>query len=232
MRQRVSVQGVEYSKSSFGEKWKTIVNSTECNFFVKGEDEKFLEGVIDLIPKWKSIKDRGVRYKIRSKKFQGKPVRGVVMVTPNSKREIWLGKGSIIDMLFPRETEIPEYKKNRKDALMAMRQIIEPQIKTYRTSVLRQLRRKPLRCKMTGDFIEASMFHIDHVYPFKNLVQEWCRDMHVDLENIDVYCRGTKCYFKSTDLAESWFDYHLMNAKLQALSAKANLEKGSKYYGD
>jgi hypothetical protein len=154
------------------------------------------------------------------------------MITPNSKREVWLGKGAVIDSLFPRETKVPEYKQNRKDALVAMRQIIEPQIKTYRTSVLRQLRRKPLRCAMTGDFIEASMFHIDHVYPFKNLVEEWCRDMKTDLERIDVYCRGTKCYFKDTELAESWFDYHMMHARLQALSASANLKKGSRYYGE
>lgn len=188
--------------------------------------------MIDLIPKWKSIKDRGpVRYKIRNKKFQGRAVKGIVMVTSRSKREVWLGKGQVVDALFPRAVAIPEYKQNKKDALVAMRQIIEPQIKTFRMSVNRQLKKKPLKCAMSGEFINSGEFHIDHRYPFKNLVEEWCREEKVDLERIDVYCRGTKCYFKDSSLAESWFDYHMMNAQLQALSAKANLEKGSKYYG-
>jgi hypothetical protein len=112
-----------------------------------------------------------------------------------------------------------------------MRQIIEPQIKTFRLSVNRQLKRKPLKCAMSGEFINSGEFHIDHTYPFKNLVEEWCREEKIDLERIDVHCRGTKCYFKDTTLAESWFDYHAMNAQLQALSAKANLAKGAKYYG-
>lgn len=232
MRRVISIQGNEFTKGGFEKKWTEVVNGTECNYFVKGLDEDFLNSVIDLIPKWKVVKDRGVvRYKIRNKKFQGKAVKGIVMVTPRSKREVWLGKGKVTDELFPRAKPIPEYKQNKKEALVAMRQIIEPQIKTFRLSVNRQLKRKPLRCPMSGDFINSGEFHIDHSYPFKNLVEEWCREEKVDLERIDVYCRGTKCYFKDTSLAESWFDYHAINARLQALSAKANLEKGSKYFG-
>jgi len=232
MRRVISIKGNEYTKGAFEKKWTEVVSGTECNYFVKDNDKDFLDSVIELIPKWKVIKDRGeVKYKIRNKKFQGKAVRGVVMVTSRSKREIWLGKGKVTDELFPRVKPIPEYKQNKMDVLVAMRQIIEPQIKTFRLSVNRQLKRKPMRCPIHGVFINAGEFHIDHSYPFKSLVEEWCREEKVDLERIDVYCRGTKCYFKDTSLAESWFDYHAINARLQALSAKANLEKGSKYYG-
>jgi hypothetical protein len=232
MRRIVSIQGTDYGKGQFEEKWTKVSSSTECNYFIKGDDEAFLNAVVDLIPQWKAIKDRGeVRYKVRSKKFQGRAVRGVVMITAKSKREIWLGKGKVVEALFPKKVETPTYVQNKREALMAMRQIIEPQIKTFRQSVLRQIKKKPLRCPVSHDFLEAAEFHIDHRYPFKNLVQEWCRDMHVDLENLQVYCRGTKCYMRETDLAESWFDYHMMHAQLQALSAKANLEKGAKYYG-
>ena len=232
MRRVISIQGNEYTKGGFEKKWTEVVHGTESNYFIKGIDKDFLDEVIDLIPKWKAIKDRGeVKYKIRNKKFQGKAVRGIVMITSRSKREIWLGKGKVTDELFPRAIAIPEYKQNKKEALIAMRQIIEPQIKTFRLSVNRQLKRKPLKCAMSGEFINSGEFHIDHTYPFKNLVEEWCREEKIDLERIDVHCRGTKCYFKDTTLAESWFDYHAMNAQLQALSAKANLAKGAKYYG-
>jgi hypothetical protein len=137
----------------------------------------------------------------------------------------------VVEALFPKQVETPTYVQNKREALIAMRQIIDPQIIAFRKSVLRQMQRKPVRCPISNDFLEASMFHIDHKYPFKDLVIEWCREEKIDLENIDVYCKGTKCYFRSTDLAESWFDFHLMNAQLQPLSAKENLKKGSKYYG-
>jgi hypothetical protein len=232
MRRTLSIQGTTYGKGQLEKKWTEITNNTECNYFVRGDDETFLNEVVDLIPRWKAVKDRGeVKYKIRNKKFQGKGVRGVVMISPKSKREIWLGKGKIMEALFPKAVETPTYIQNKKDALVAMRQIIEPQIKTFRMSVNRQLKKKPIRCVESGEFINSGEFHIDHKYPFKNLVKEWCRDERVDLERIDVYCRGTKCYFKDTNLAESWFDYHMMHAQLQVLSAEANLQKGAKYYG-
>lgn len=232
MRRTVTIKDTTYGKGQFEARWSEVVNATECNYFVRGDDEEFLNEVVELVSKWKAIKDRGgVRYKIRNKKFQGKAVKGVVMVTGKSKREVWLGKGKVVDALFPKIIETPTYIQNKKDALVAMRQIIEPQIKTFRMSVNRQIKRRPMRCPMSGDFLEATSFHIDHRYPFKNLVEEWCRDEKVDLERIDVYCRGTKCFFRNTDLAESWFDYHALHAQLQALSARANLQKGAKYYG-
>lgn len=156
------------------------------------------------------------------------------MITPRSKREIWLGKGKIVDELFPRAKPIPEYKQNKKEALAALRQVIEPQIVSYRKSVLRQLQGPlghKIKCAVSGQAINAGEFHIDHRYAFKNIVEEFCRDYKIDLENVDVYCRGTKCYFKDTDLAESFFDYHMMNASLQVLNATENLKKGAKYYG-
>lgn len=155
------------------------------------------------------------------------------MVTSRSKREIWLGKGKVTDELFPRAKPIPEYKQNKKDALTAMRQIISPQINEFRKSINRQLNRgKIIKCPSSKDYLSAGEWHVDHVYPFANLVEEWCREERIDLERIDVYCRGTKCYFKDTSLAESWFDYHAINARLQALSAAENLKKGARYYGD
>lgn len=234
-RQVVRILGEDYTKTRFEKKWSEIVQGTECNYFVKPPDSDFVHQVVCLIERWKGLSARtGIKYKIRNKKFQGRAVRGIVLITPNSKREIWLGKGKIVDELYPRKKPVPEYKQNKKDALIALRQIIEPQIVAYRKSVLRQLQGPmghKIKCAMSGQAISCGSFHIDHKYPFKNLVEEFCRDYKIDLENVDVYCRGTKCYFKNTDIAESFFDYHMMNSTLQVLSASENLKKGSKYYG-
>lgn len=234
-RQILRVLGEDYTKTKFEKKWTEIVQNTECNYFVRSPDYEFIAEVIGKIEKWSALSKRvGIKYKIRNKKFQGRAVRGIVMITPNSKREVWLGKGKIVDELFPRAKPVPEYKQNKKEALVAMRQIIEPQIVSYRKSVLRQLQGPlghKIKCAMSGQAINAGEFHIDHKYPFKNIVEEFCRDYKIDLENVDVYCRGTKCYLRDTQIAEAFFDYHMMNSTLQVLSAVENLKKGSKYYG-
>ena len=234
-RQVVRVLGQDYTKTGFEKKWTEVVKGTECNYFVRPPDYDFVHEVVGKIEKWKTLHSRvGLKYKVRNKKFQGRAVRGIVMVTPKSKREVWLGKGKIVEELFPRKKPLPEYKKNKKEALVAMRQIIEPQIISYRKSVLRQLQGPmghKIKCALSGQCINAGEFHIDHRYAFKNIVEEFCRDYKIDLENVDVYCRGTKCYLKNTEVAEAFFDYHMMNASLQVLSAKENLKKGSKYYG-
>ena len=234
-RQVVRVLGQDYTKTGFEKKWSEIVKDTECNYFVKPPDFDFVHEVVSKIEKWKLLHSRvGLKYKIRNKKFQGRAVRGIVMITPKSKSEVWLGKGKIVEELFPRKKPIPEYKKNKQEALVAMRQIIEPQIISYRKSVLRQLQGpmgRKIKCAVSGQAINAGEFHIDHRYAFKNIVQEFCRDYKIDLENVDVYRRGTKCYLKNTDIAEAFFDYHMMNASLQVLNATENLKKGSKYYG-
>ena len=234
-RQILRVLGEDYTKTKFEKKWTEIVQNTECNYFVRSPDYEFIAEVIGKIEKWSALSKRvGIKYKIRNKKFQGRAVRGIVMITPNSKREVWLGKGKIVDELFPRAKPVPEYKQNKKEALVAMRQIIEPQIVSYRKSVLRQLQGPlghKIKCAMSGQAINAGEFHIDHKYPFKKIVEEFCRDYKIDLENVDVYCRGTKCYLRDTQIAEAFFDYHMMNSTLQVLSAVENLKKGSKYYG-
>ena len=213
-RQIVRVLGQDYTKTGFEKRWSEVVQGTQCNYFVRPPYYDFIHEVVSKIEKWKTLHSReGLKYKIRNKKFQGRAVKGVVMITPRSKREVWLGKGKIVEELFPRKKERPEYKKNRKEALVAMRQIIEPQIISYRKSVLRQLQGPlghKIKCAVSGQAINAGEFHIDHKYAFKNIVEEFCRDSKIDLENVDVYCRGTKCYFKDTDLAESFFDYHML----------------------
>ena len=85
-RQVVRVLGQDYTKTGFEKKWTEIVQSTECNYFGKSPDADFVHEVVGKIDKWKTLHARqGIRYKIRNKKFQGRAVRGIVIITPRSK---------------------------------------------------------------------------------------------------------------------------------------------------
>lgn len=231
----ILVNGVTFNKTSLGKRWSEVVNDNQLNIHLSGEDEQFVDGVTSLIPSFNAIKLKGgVRYKVVSKKFQTKAVRGIVMISPNSKTEVWLGKAKVLEYLFPPKSPTPIHVKDRKNVIAALRQLINPQIKTYKDSVRRQLNGPmghKVRCSLTGEHICMGEYHIDHKYPFKNLVEDWCRQVGKDLEHIDVVCRGTKCYLKDNQLAESFYDYHMMNAQLQVTTARANMQKGAKYFG-
>lgn len=231
----VYLNGTKYNKTSFGKRWSEVTNSNQIGNVLSGEDKQFVDEVMSSIPTFNLIKSKGeVKYKVISKKFQTKAVKGIVMVSPNSKTEIWLGKAKIIDTLFPKSAPVPLHKKTKQDVISALRQLIDPQIKAYKDSVRRQLNgpfRHKIRCSITGEHICMGEYHIDHKYPFKNIVEDWCREIGKDLEHIDVVRRGTKCYLRDSELAESFYDYHMIHSQLQVTTAKANLSKGAKYYG-
>lgn len=224
----VSVSGQQYNKKQFGAKWSGIVASYEVGTIVNPEDTTFLTDVLKRISRFAKILDRGeVGYKVVNKRFNGKTVKGIVLVTPGSKHEVWVGKESVMRSVFPPPNRYDPAKQNRREALKAMRNIIEPQIQNYRRRFAGQ---SVVKSSLTGKPI-LGPYHVDHVYPFIRLVEEWCRENGYDLETIPVKCRGASCRFASVDMAESWFDYHAFHAEFQVLDASENTSKGSRYLG-
>jgi hypothetical protein len=155
-------------------------------------------------------------------------VKGIALISPNSHYEVWVGKNYLLDRLFPKKNLPDPSKENRKNALRALRNIIEPQVELYRRRVANN---SVIRSDYSGKPIFGP-YHVDHVYPFIKLVEEWCRENGVDLERIPLKCRGATCKLESVEMSESWFDYHSVNAKFQVLDAKENISKGARYYGN
>ncbi len=224
----VTVNGSQFNKSQFAKRWTGIVEGYEVGITLSPGDTAFLVDVALRIPRFARIIARGrVGFKVVKKEFNGKKVKGIVLVTPNSGHEVWMGKQAVMKELFPKSTLPDQAKTNRRNVLRALRSIIEPQIKEYR----RRFAGKPvIKSSLSGKPIFGA-YHVDHVYPFIRLVEEWCRENKYDLETIQVKCKGTICTLGSVEMAESWFDYHALNAKFQVLDASENISKGSRYFG-
>lgn len=224
----VTVLGTQYNKKGFSAKWSGIVASYEVGTNVNFEDSRFLTDILQRIPRFARVLARGgTVYRVVNKRFNGKVVKGIVLVTPNSKYEMWVGKRVAVDAMFPPTSPPDPAKQNRRNALRAMRGAIEPQIQQYRR---RFAGKSVIKSSLTGKPI-LGPYHVDHVYPFIRLVEEWCRENGYDLETIPVKCRGTSCRFELTDMFNSWFDYHAFHAEFQVLDASENVSKGSKYFG-
>lgn len=227
-RRYVEVAGIQYNKKGFGARWSAIVSGYEIGLTVSPDDSSFVSDVLRRILRFARIMDRGqVQFRVVQRSFNGKRVKGIALVTPNSGYEVWVGKQVVVKAMFP-NTNIPDQGKvNRRDVLRSLRDIVEPQIREYRR---RFAGKSVIKSSLTGRPILGT-YHVDHVYPFIRLVEEWCRENALDLETIAVKCRGAVCRLASTDLAESWFDYHALHAEFQVLDAAENTSKGARYVG-
>ena len=227
-RKYVEVCGFQYNKKKFGEKWSGIVSGYELGISLSTDDTLFLSDVLSKISRFAKIMKRGkVQFRVVQRSFNGKRVKGIVIVTPGSGYEVWVGKQAVMKSIFP-NTNIPDQGKvNRRNVLRSLRDVIEPQIKEYRR---RFVGKSVVKSSMTGRPI-IGPYHVDHVYPFIRLVEEWCRENQLDLETIGVKCRGVTCKLSSVEMAESWFDYHALHAEFQVLDAAENTSKGSRYLG-
>ena len=70
--------------------------------------------------------------------------------------------------------------------------------------------------------------HVDHVYPFIRLAEDWAQSRHVFIEDLRVI-NSRRLGRKSLgeELDASWAEYHRTNAELQLLTPQENLRKGS-----
>lgn len=227
-RRYVEVAGTQYNKKGFGAKWSEIVGSYEPGITVSRSHRAFLVDVLKRIPRFAKIFKRGrVTFKVVQRVFNGKRVKGVVIVTPNSSYEVWVGKEAVVKEMFPRTTLPDPGKENRRNVLRALRGVIEPQIQQYRGRFKGQ---SVIKSSLSGKPIFGP-YHVDHVYPFVRIVEEWCRDRGYDLERIPVKCVGTVCRLVDATVAEDFFDYHALHAEYQVLDASENVSKGARYFG-
>jgi DNA replication protein DnaD len=100
----------------------------------------------------------------------------------------------------------------KSDINGAFRDAIKHQIAEFRSNNKSKIRsREPI--------------HVDQVYPFSKLLQEFLAENNVNLESIKL-TRDKQ--IKNKELLKKWIDYHYKKAQLQMLSAKDNLKKSDK----
>jgi hypothetical protein len=113
--------------------------------------------------------------------------------------------------------------------LQALRNVISPQIREYRKNYSGNW-----LCPLSGvnlRNVPAGEIHVDHIYSFKFLVEDWMREnsLTFDEKSIKVCGRvGQSRNIKDEALRESWYAYHLKHARLQLTHSKANIKAGAK----
>lgn len=124
---------------------------------------------------------------------------------------------------------------SRSMVMRTCREIISEQILDWATQFWESTKTmKPgPRCPVSGKSLRANKCAVDHVYPFVKLVEEWAAQQGLEVDQI-VTKQSRKLGRRTMgpELDESWSLYHLTQAKLAMLTAKANMQKGARIADD
>lgn len=102
----------------------------------------------------------------------------------------------------------------RSHFLSALREEVKDQIFSFKASSTNV-------CGICGGEISSGDKHIDHVVPFRNLVERFFgQDIH-ETKKLD-----TTCILLNRQLAQDWSRFHQENAILQPSHAACNMRKG------
>lgn len=216
-----------YSKTSFGEKWSEITKKNTRS--LSEDDLYFVRECLALNPRFtRMADDPNTKITVVERKFQRHRVRGVTIISPNTKIEIWVGKKAMCDALFPptRRRKIA----HTSIVLKAMRQVVETDVALERQVQRRKALANPsCLCPLSGiPLCECEGTHLDHIYPLSAMAEDFFRMKGIDMETVDIDVKGTFYKFTDLGLAVQWRAYHKEHAKLQLTCAKENIKKSNK----
>lgn len=113
--------------------------------------------------------------------------------------------------------QISEYKQEVKQKAMSLASNNTPAAKIELHSLT--------HCAISGIPLAAGQVHVDHVYPFSYMVDDWLSQNNYE----QTFLCNNKLWVKANrSVTDNWFAYHKENAMLQLVSAKANLKKSNK----
>lgn len=226
------IGGERYTKKSFAAKWSEITAKQARNLTI--DEVHFIKESLLATDKYcKLAENPNTRLTIKPKQFMKFTVRGVIIISPNSKTEIWVGKEDIVNRIFPKKIKTESFEVNNSSLVSrAFRQLIQEEISEKKHILLRKvMMSKNIPCPLSGELLHLCEggTELDHIYPFSQMVLDFFREEGLIVENIQVRINGTKYLICDKTIAQKWLQYHLKNAKLQLACKKANREKSNKW---
>lgn len=102
----------------------------------------------------------------------------------------------------------------------ALRNAIKPQIDAFKQKNLYS------HCQQYGD----GMWHVDHIYPFSEIVKDFLWLYKVEIESIETFTDLSNGWdtIKNDILLRQWQRFHYENARLQFLTPEDNSRKSNK----
>lgn len=140
-------------------------------------------------------------------------------------RGFWVTRtdGTRTDFSFPSCLSPPS---RETEALRGFRSEVRDQIVSFRASAFSTTWQ--VQCVLTGQWVTSDQAHVDHAIPFLDLVVRFLGLVGLDLGAVPVNPTtdgNTETRLLDRELAQSWAEFHRVNAQLRIVSAQANLRR-------
>lgn len=174
---------------------------------VRDVDDQFIRALLDLHPNQRTIVDCGIAWIYVENRDGGKGF---------SVRHT---DGSPFDFSW-RDAIYQTGKFTKLSGIC--RHLIHAQIREFRDRKFRGV------CEVCGKEIRRDACHVDHIAPltFQALLAGWLRSVHLDAHDIAIIPNpnyGGHSRLEDEFLAESWIEYHAINARLRCVCKHCNL---------
>lgn len=121
-------------------------------------------------------------------------------------------------------------KSNYHNFTSSCRRAIDDDIVTFKTAFFNTEQKK--YCEITGEQINYNTSHVDHIIPFKTLVDNFIKTYYIDVDKVHyTFSIGVSFFLYDVNtkrIMDTWIDYHRENALLRVISANANLQRSRK----
>lgn len=198
-----------YSKKEAGDFVRSILYRYPIGQCVADDDAEFLADLLALHPEAPLKIGCGVRF---FSVEQNECSRGFWLTRTDGSRTDW----SFLSCLTPPTPET--------EARAGFRTAIRPQVAEFRAQF--ESAPEQRRCPITGDVLTTANIHIDHETTFEDLLDSFLRESGLALEEISVKPTidgSTTTELANDNLKLQWADFHRRNARLRAVSVRANL---------
>jgi hypothetical protein len=108
--------------------------------------------------------------------------------------------------------------------IKALRQLVVDQVLDFKKNAFSET--SAIKCPLTGESVTQKDCHVDHVTPFRDLVEMFAYGQGVRLDEATTESGdGAEVKLMDKALADKWIKYHRDNAVLRIVSRKGNLQR-------
>ena len=208
----MKILGKDYPKYKVKEIARRILHKYKPGEKLQGEDLEFILDLLKYHPEYKEKTKFGVKGIVVRTYPLKKDTKQFRIIT-NDEREI---EFSYLKCIYP--------KTYKQKVLRALREAIAEQIIEYKKEYFKKFKKKnkTAKCQISGKEITWYNSHVDHVIPFKNLVENFLNHYNLTLDTIEIEDNPTENKpprLKDENIKKLWQEFHKKHAILRVVAS-------------
>jgi hypothetical protein len=214
---KIQILGKEYTKSEVKKIAQQILHKYKPGEKLKGKDLEFILELLKYHPEYKEKTKFGVKGIVVRTYPLKKDTKQFRIITDDG-REI---EFSYLKCIYP--------KTHKQKVMRAFREAIADQIIEFKKKYFKK--NKPAKCQVSRKPITWYNCHVDHVIPFKVLVEQFLKEHNLTFDDIEIEdspIENRPPRIKDENLRHAWQEFHKKHAILRVVAPDIHKDLSTK----